>query len=93
MVAENDPSGLAGYAHELGDRIPSGVSNEILKLAFFSHRRLVEQPDERLEVHGHRRVQCFSDDAKSETVLETFPMSIKGIFDTLQPLSELALSQ
>ena len=92
MVAEDNPSGLVGYAHKLDGGIFWGIGNEILDLAFFSHRGLFEQPRERLEFHSHWRVQSSLDDADSETVLETFPMFNEGIFGTPQPLSEFALS-
>lgn len=92
MVAENDPLGFSGYAHELDEHLPRSVGNEILDLAFLSHRRQFEQPDERLDVHNRRRFQGSLDDAKSKTVLERLPMFIEGIVVTIQPLSELFLS-
>src|SRR6267142_7289787 len=70
-------------AHELGDGLSGNGCEEILGFAFFSQRRKLEPPGERLVVHAWR-VQCALDNGLPNTALKTLPVLADSTFEGVQ---------
>ena len=79
-------------AHELGDGLSGNGCEEILGFAFFSQRRKLEPPGERLVIHVWR-FQCALDNGLPNTALKTLPVLVDSTFEGVQHREDDALTE